>query len=566
MDFQGTRLKIDYRSYKTGQLRDFNPRSYLQNLLNLYLLLTTRCYPLLRVQGSFFSRNAAYIMEAASKIIDQSPQSTFNGKSPSFRSSLIPLGIRDLKEKMEAELKASRIQETSQRPKACTPSCSSKSQPRDKRQCLSEVVVLKHKNKSVSPSTPVKTNIQKLEGPTSRNRSSMKQKEDDVKSVQIDKRQKITPKGGQNRSTGKAHDVLTQNNQKQNSVSQKNRTNLKPRVPYQHLGKTNSTNGSSNKANTSKKTVDNLIVGVRRKEVVSITKNFSGKKRSTDGDIVFDGTTTNNLLIKEKEKSVKCNITIDGPSKWEYVDRKNGMDVVSFTFTLPIKKSASESELTGQSGVKNRGLCLKVDDQVNTETSDLPSFGTPMIDSDALSILLEQKLKELSSLVETSQCDIAKESSSIHKDKSVVSHDSDFAVDLTMVKAKSEWQGIEVAECDSNSENYESMIKHPCTSPSLETSFTDDSCITSNSTTTLTSNGNKQYMSARNMELLAEEMELQDSTTSFPTPIFEITSMSKWSSLHELDYIRQMLNHAELVLDDLAFGQTQKVINGNLFD
>ncbi|PWA34727.1 hypothetical protein CTI12_AA616400 [Artemisia annua] len=47
------------------------------------------------------------------------------------------------------------------------------------------------------------------------------------------------------------------------------------------------------------------------------------------------------------------------------------------------------------------------DDKPDAGTSEFLSFGTPRINSDTLSILLEQKLKELSSLVETSQCDIA---------------------------------------------------------------------------------------------------------------------------------------------------------------
>lgn len=51
-----------------------------------------------------------------------------------------------------------------------------------------------------------------------------------------------------------------------------------------------------------------------------------------------------------------------------------------------------------------------------------------------------------------------------------------------------------MAECDSNSENDESGIIHACTSPSRELSITDDSCITSNSTTTLTSNGNHTHL------------------------------------------------------------------------
>lgn len=73
-------------------------------------------------------------------------------------------------------------------------------------------------------------------------------------------------------------------------------------------------------------------------------------------------------------------------------------------------------------------------------------------------------------------------------------------------------------------------------------------------------------MSARNMELLAEEIELQDSATSLSNHIFEFTSMARWTSQWELEYIRKIVNHAKVVLEDVAFGQTQSVISVNLFD
>ncbi|KAL7585875.1 uncharacterized protein LOC111878889 [Lactuca sativa] len=465
--------------------------------------------------GFILSKNAAYIMETASKMIEQSPQSTLGQRSPSFRSSSIPLRIRDLKEKMEAAQRT---------PKSHTPVSvnSSKSQ----RKCRTEIVVLKqsvpgslkNKNKSViPPPTPLKTD--KLEGTTSRNsRIPMKQKED------LEKKQRNTPKKvhiHNNRSTttgkSKTNEVLTQNNQKQNCASNKDRSSLKPKVPYQ---------------NKPKKGVE-----ASRKESLPKTKGISGKKRPTDGD------TTNSVMIKEKERSVKCNISIDGSSNWESVDMKNGMDVVSFTFTSPIKKPESES--CGQSGMKKRGLSLKFDDQIDLGTSKLPTFGTPMIDSDALSVLLEQKLKELSCLVETSQSDIVNEGSSpnsdrndnnMQKDKGIIQDDCD----------KPEWQGVEVRECNSDESGTTTLTSN---------------CITSNSTTTLTSNGNKEYPYTRNMEHLAEEIELQDSATSLPNSntIFQFTSMTKWSSQWELEYIKKVLTHAELLLD-------QKGINVNLYD
>lgn len=66
------------------------------------------------------------------------------------------------------------------------------------------------------------------------------------------------------------------------------------------------------------------------------------------------------------------------------------------------------------------------------------------------------------------------------------------------------------------------------------------------------------------MEYMAEEIELEDSATSFANTIFEFTSMPRWSSQWELEYIRLVLNYAELVLEDFAF--SRKVINPNLFN
>ncbi|XP_076927509.1 uncharacterized protein LOC143591079 isoform X2 [Bidens hawaiensis] len=489
--------------------------------------------------GFILSKNAAFIMEEASKIIEQSPQSTRAGRLPSSRSTSVPLRIRDLKEKMEAAHRTSRLPEPSPRPKTCQ----------------SEIVVLKNKNKSA---TPTKTNTQKLEGSTSRNsRSAMKQKEVDVKSVsaQLDNKQRSTSKRVQSRSTtGKTPEALKQNNQKQNTASRKDHTNLKPRVPYQHGRKATSMSGCK-EVKKSTKAVENSPRKARlvTSESVSTTKKISGK-RQTDGDV------TSSVVIKEKERSVKCNITIDGSSNW---DRKSGMDVVSFTFTSPIKKPGFDTESCGQPAVKSR--CLFQED---TEIS-------PVIDSDALSVLLEQKLKELSLLVETSQGDMVKDGSvsldHMQNDKNTIEHDSDVSlVDQILVNGRMDWQEVEMREC---SENYESGIKHEhqhedsCTSLSPEPSLSNDSCITSNSTTTLTSNGNTQYMSAtKNMELLAEDLELLDSATSLPTTIFEFTFMSKWSSQRELEYIKEILNLAELVLDDLTFEPTRKVIIVDLFD
>ncbi|KAL4580597.1 hypothetical protein LXL04_016797 [Taraxacum kok-saghyz] len=498
--------------------------------------------------GFILSRNAAHIMETASKMMEQSPQSTLRStygqsqRSPSFRSSSIPIRIHDLKEKMEAAQRANKLH---------TAVNSSKSQRKNR----SEIVVLKqsvpgslkNKNKSIPPSTPLKTD--KLEGPTptptptptSRNsRISMKQKEDLKKKQRNNNNNNNTPKKLHNRPT--ANQVLTQNNQKQNcssTTSQKDRLHLKPKVPYQNDRKPTST----------KKPLETSKKSETRKE--KGTSGISGKKKATD----------NNVQIKGKERSVKCNISIDDSSNWDSVDMKSGMDVVSFTFNSPIKKP--ESDPCGQPRVKKRGLTLKFDDEHEPDvgTSKISSFGTPsMIDSDALSVLLEQKLKELSSLVETSQFDLVNEKSSTSpnsdRNEKKLLHNN-MQKDKGVIQDTPELQEFEATEC--NSEN------------SGTTTLTSN-CITSNSTTTLSSNGkeysseseskipfrNKSYTSARNTELSYEEIELQDSaTSSLPNTIFHFTSMTKWSPQWEPEYIKKILTHADLSL--------QKGINVNLY-
>ncbi|KAL8209462.1 hypothetical protein R6Q57_006194 [Mikania cordata] len=534
--------KLQHRPIEKFQSEVLPPRSAKSVPITHHRMLSP-----IKSPGYILSRNVALIMEEASKIIEQSPQSTLTGRLPSSRSPSVPLRTRDLKVKMEAAYRTSGLPEASQRPKTYSP--------------VNEVVLkhdanggLKKKNKSA---TPGKTNIQILEGPTSRNsRSIMKQKENGVKSVQLNNKQRNTPKRVQSRSTtGKTPEVLKKNDQKQNCASHKDHTNLKPRALYQRRQKVTPANISCREVKTLNKCVEN---SPRKAQLVtsessSRTKNLSGKKPTDD---------SNTVLVKEKERSVKCNINIEGSSNW---DTKNGMDVVLFTFTSPIKKTESRSGSCGQSATKSQ--CLFQED---TRTS-------PAIDSDALSVLLEQKLKELSSLVVTSQCDIDKGGSApgdhMHSERCIVGHDSDVSlVDQMLVNARIEWQGAEVAEC---CENYESAVKledqreHPCSSPSLQSSLSDDSCITSNSTTTLTSNGSKLHMPAANVELSAEEIELQDSATSFPSTIFESTCIKRWSSQHELEYIKEMLNHAELVLHDFAFkpfSLAQKVMSVDLFD
>ncbi|KAK4406719.1 hypothetical protein Sango_0678400 [Sesamum angolense] len=82
-------------------------------------------------------KNAAYIVEAAAKIIEQSPRSTVTSKLPSLRSSSVPIRVRDLKEKMESAQRSSRPADASQKGKEHNSIMNVKNQPSTMGQGLS---------------------------------------------------------------------------------------------------------------------------------------------------------------------------------------------------------------------------------------------------------------------------------------------------------------------------------------------------------------------------------------------------------------------------------------------
>uniref|UniRef100_A0A5B6YQY2 DUF4378 domain-containing protein n=1 Tax=Davidia involucrata TaxID=16924 RepID=A0A5B6YQY2_DAVIN len=580
--------------------------------------------------GFIPTKNAAYIMEAAAKIIEQSPQSTAKGKMASFGSSSVPLRIRDLKKKIEATQKASRLPEASQRPKdrKGLPGDRSRSGSRDTQLCKASVDPeksssdsLKNKGKSVSLAIQAKANVQRREGLTSGgNRSSMNQKEDNEgKLGRFDKSQ---PNVQKRTSTSRTCGVLRQNNQKQNCVSNKDRVSSKPLVSNQQDRKSLFTNGSLRPSKTVNKVVVNSATGTRKmnsvatstgKDHSSKSKNSSRKRRPVSSDVHFDESVIDNdVLINKNERSVKCNVSVDGCMNWDAAERKDSMDVVSFTFTSPIKKPMPGSQSSGQVMEKNeRFYANPYNDQPDLKNSTLSSLGLNVIGGDTLSVLLEQKLEGLTCRVESSHCNSVNTGAAsgsvsslqdsvstrneinttptvhderflfgLQKDKLDGLYDFNFSsVDALLVKAKQKWHGsVEMEEqtSSSNSSDYgkELDCQYPSPVSSLEPSFSDGS-----------SNGGKHFLSAEAHEMVdcisdkkpqtvEDETELSDSASSMSTGGMDrkdtTTTTSfidfKRSSNWELEYVRDILCNAELMLKDFALGQVHKVINPDLFD
>ncbi|KAL0412958.1 UNVERIFIED_CONTAM: hypothetical protein Sradi_1497500 [Sesamum radiatum] len=380
-------------------------------------------------------KNAAYIVEAAAKIIEQSPRSTVTGKLSSLRSSSVPIRVRDLKERMEAAQRSSRPADASQNGKEHNSIRNVKNQPSTMGQGLSEDSYLykgfeeskrigsqklMNKEKSVSLAVKAKANVQKRDGLNSvGKRSSLKQKEhlsakaSSVSSNLLDT-QRTVEKQGLSRKPSK---VLKPNHQKQNCPSIKDGENHE--LSYSHTKDVKEPCLSNNYIyGRAQRTVDKIVVnnGVtsRKTNIVaaypgkepssSRSKRPSKKKLNTNGNIQSDVSVAPKPLGMKDENSVRYNVASVGDCECDTIDKKNSLDVVSFTFTSPIKKSGA--------GSNSCGTVLEIPSyDPSAHESDLrnsaaSASGSNVIGGD-LSALLEQKLRQLTLKVELSQQDLS---------------------------------------------------------------------------------------------------------------------------------------------------------------
>ncbi|XP_062081867.1 uncharacterized protein LOC133788410 [Humulus lupulus] len=571
--------------------------------------------------GFIPTKNATYIMEAAAKIIEASPRASSKSKMTSIGASSVPLRIRDLKEKMEAANKAS----DSENPRETSSLKFNKAQYMNKTTSGSEYVLVtrasmdsekrnfnnsRDKGRSVSLAQQAKTNVQRREGSTScGNKNSMKLKEHkEVKSSQLHKCQSSLHRSSQKRNSAQSsNNVLRQNNQKQNSVSNKDKLTEKGSVSNHSARRTRSSNCSIDSNKTVNKVAVNSKTGSRKMGSVatatqrdtssSTVKNFSRKKRSVCQDANLEDSLADNSPISEGERSIKCNVTMDSCPSMSADNRKQGMDVISFTFNSPLKKSPSESWSCGQVMMEKRFGINSINDKdpdLYSKSFTLSSPGLNVIGADSLSVLLEQKLQELASKVQSYQSNLVREESSA----SCASGSQDFNLPSTTSRGKQfqrdgtyncgspsvdgpknnmnqQWQGFERMEEPSVSSNNHAIgrrLDYQDLSPesSCEYSFESGSSADNRSS----ARGSKGYPLAEVQTSAYGETESSDSISFSSTRNVSGKQMtgrfgcidydrpSNW----ELEYVRDILNNAELALEDFALGDANKVISPTLFD
>ncbi|RZC48635.1 hypothetical protein C5167_017063 [Papaver somniferum] len=508
--------------------------------------------------GFIPSKAAAQIMEEASRIIGRGHQVTNRNKMPSLGSPSVPIKIRDLKEKMEASQRPSKLPESSRRSTESNAAKYLKGQSMNKSWNGSDDVPqvksstysdeshsagLKTKGKSVSLAVQAKVNVQRREALSSTSSRSVTTHKDrhefksnkPIKS-QMNAQNSTRKKPALDRTSG----VLRQNNQKQNSQTIRDRPQLKPSVPHQQGRKPLS---SSSRDKAPSKVAGTSKVGVRRtvlesddhekEAAASKTKNVPRKKRPIESDSQFEKSNFSDTGSVDRDQLPRqSNAALDAQLKRAYDHRGSGMDVVSFTFTSPLKRPCSGSQSSGQVVERNINFCTdsnREETLTDVKYTRSPSLGLNGIGGDALSVLLEQKIKELTFGVE---------SSSRSKSRS----------DVTSVS------------CSQSDSNCSSIDWH-------KLQVGGKQCSSVEAELQVSSNCPKKFPSVE------FETELSDSA-SFPfragvsceqTITFGATDYTR-SDKWELEYVREILSNVELMFKDFTLGRAREIINPHLFD
>ncbi|XP_051121984.1 uncharacterized protein LOC127245261 [Andrographis paniculata] len=535
-------------------------------------------------------KNAAYIIEAASKMIEQSPRSNAKANySPLGSSSSVPIRIRDLKEKMEAAQRSSQLADLSQRGKEQSSVRNVKKQVNARGQVQLENGYsskgseeskrvgsqrLKSKEKSGPLASQGKVNIQKRDRLNSvGNRSSEKHKEhNDARPGSVARNLTNTQKRSERQTPArKPSEVLRTNNQKQNCVFTEDGDRKERKEA--HISSTNDLPAQThrtvdkivvNNVITSRKT--NFVAADQGKELSSSKSRMASKKKVLiNGNIQTSGSTTQKAGSVKDERSVKHNVAFADDSKWDMIDKKSSLDVVSFTFSSPIKKSVAGSN----------------------------SCGFNVAGGDALSALLEQKLKELTSRVELSQKEMSEVGSSgstnnygnlsstvdflkglpmdgdVCKSKRETGNAADFSPDKRIT-------GLDYVNVDNDNRidyqrlHLQGSLSVSCRPSSSGASFDSYNpadgrlpCLSLDSYEgTNWSSTQKSHSAEGDTEISDTASSSQSITAKSSSCIADPKDPSPW----ELDYIKDIVTNADLLWEEFALGQAYRIIPPDLFE
>ncbi|KAF0912316.1 hypothetical protein E2562_013996 [Oryza meyeriana var. granulata] len=235
--------------------------------------------------------------------------------------------------------------------------------------------------------------------------------------TQRDPEQRMVERNGINQcknsnqvGTTSSSNVLVQNNRKQNAMV-KHKVNSKPPTPNQQRSNTRPINATMRKVGTAGTLSENNTQGNRNVELRS-TGHANRRHNSTAKTIpkprrLSDGRTHSEKshpidkdIADRSQRRVRHNIVIDEQSPFPMNKKKISTDIVSFTFTSPVDKALSGYHLPNH--LVEKQFIKNLSSVSNSSETSNAKFDS--IDGDYLGLLLEQKLRELTSGVRSPYC------------------------------------------------------------------------------------------------------------------------------------------------------------------
>ncbi|CAN4123237.1 unnamed protein product [Withania somnifera] len=601
--------------------------------------------------NSITPQNAAHIMEEAARILEAGPQATSKEKLPLIGSSSVPLKIKDLKERVEASHKVNKIAEASQRPAESNASKYLKGLPMNKSWNGSADITRQKdfsdsdesfvggqtKGKSISLALQAKANVQKREGlNVGSSRSVPVPKEPPSKSIsnQLFATQPSTEKSTHKKPS--VHDssiVLRQNNQKQNSIANRGKSPSKQFLSNSQGKRSLSGDSYFARQRSLGKMADSSKVSSwrlsreannKKEETYSCTKSVSRKKRPSEGDIQYEKNQAAGSMSTHKSgRLIQSGTFVDREISWGENTKGKGTDIISFTFNAPLTRSIPTSEPPIEVLGKNHEFSTDFRSKKMHFTSDCVNslkapFGRNLSGGDALSTLLDQKLKELSYVVESSsqKAGTSTSSLSIFQDLSPAldglskttmlhgsrDHDNMEVDDLVSscnpgfsssgplgITRQHKHQGTEEELSEYHTSEFECRKVFGSQFPSpisvLEHSFLIESC---NSSDTAESNNtgasSKQSSSVQAKEVLGmgswkkfhsmePDVDLLDSASSTSGKKEDVKHVNNVRKIDpekspnwELEYVKDILCDIESMFMDFTMSRSQVIINPHFFD
>ncbi|KAF8708695.1 hypothetical protein HU200_030077 [Digitaria exilis] len=215
--------------------------------------------------------------------------------------------------------------------------------------------------------------------------------------------------------TTSSSSALVPNIRRQNAVVTKHKVNSSPANPGRPRGNIHQINASPRKAGAASTFAGNSAQGSRKVDLQppvranvrnnSLAKAIPKPRRLQNRRIYSDTSQSSDSINSDRsQRQIRHNIVIDEQSSFSTNKKKINPEIVSFTFTAPVDKSLHGAHIPNHSLEKQFIEKLNaVSSSSNTSNSKLD-----VIDGDYLGLLLEQKLRELTSGVRSPYSDPAK--------------------------------------------------------------------------------------------------------------------------------------------------------------